>query len=278
MQQQPQLPDLGRLCLVSPTRAGGNSWARLGGKGGQRPAKLPHATHYLDSFERETFFSLIEKIPNPNRGNWRDTSLFKAFEALLGGWRGMYTPKPEAEIFVTIERFFDWYLAPLGVNAAAPSMDSMTAQDLKEYYVGTWTSALFELSKKEDYDEYAIRDKDEVDHLFATIVFMVKLHADRVPGWTQKAWDIDVQAMHRLFIGRTDDRQQLLASGTTFYDRCKLFEDTYLKPFNIYGEALQKYANRFGPEQLCQLFYDWTAVVDRYARTHHPDRSGANHL
>ena len=255
------LPDLGRLSLAS-TGVG------VGGGGGKRREKLPRATPFLNAPERETFFSMVEKASGRSLGNWRDTGLTKAFEALIGGWRGMYAPKPDTEIFTTIERFFEQYLAPLGVNASAPRMDRLTAFDLVHYYVNTWSNALWELSKKDDFDEYAIRDEEEVDHLFETIALMVQKHAEKVPGWNDKTWKEDVKAMRRLFIGRKDDRQQRFAAGTTFYDLCMRFENTYLKPFNIYGEALQKYSNRFGPEQLMQLFFDWTAATDRYVRVH----------
>ena len=261
-----QLPNLDRLCLAPPTGVRGP--ASGGGRGGQRSNKLPRATPFLNAVARETFFGLIERIPSNTRGNWRDTDLFKAFEALLGGWRGMYKPKPDTEIFTTIERFFELYLAQVGVNAAIPRMDRITPHDLVHYYVGTWTNSLWELSKKDEYDQYAIRNEAEVDHLFERIELMAETHAHKVPGWNQKAWKTDVQAMRRLFIGRTDDRAHRFASGTSYYDLCKRFEDTYLKPFKIYGEALQKYANRFGSEQLFQLFYDWTAAVDRYVRVH----------
>ena len=180
----------------------------------------------------------------------------------------MYKPKPEDEIFTTIERFFEQYLAPLGVNASAPRQDRTTAFDLVHYYVHTWSKALWDLSKKNDFDEYAIQNEDEVDHLFKTIALMVQKHADKVAGWNVKTWEEDVKAMRRLFIGRKDDRQQRFAKGTTFYDTCTRFEQTYLNPFNIYGEALQKYSNRFGPEQLIQLFFDWTAATDWYVRKH----------
>lgn len=252
------LPDLGRLCLA-PTGVGG---------GGKRREKLPRATPFLNAKERETFFSIIEKASGRSLGNWRDMGLTKAFEALIGGWRGMYAPKTNAEIHTVIERFFEQYLAPLGVNASAPRMDRTTAHDLVHYYVNTWSNALWELSKKDDYDEYAIRNEDEVDHLFKTIALMAQKHAHKVPGWNVKTWKEDVKAMRRLFIGRKDDRQQRFAKGTTFYDTCTRFEQTYLNPFNIYGEALQKYSNGFGPEQLMQLFFDWTAATDRYVHVH----------
>ena len=257
-----ELPNLGRLCLASTGVRG-----PAGGRGGGRSSDmLPRAEPFLYANQRETFYGLIERIPSDTRGNWRDTGLFKAFDQLLGGWRGKYQPKPDTEIFRTIERFYELYVAQVGVNAAVPLMNRISQDDLVNYYVATWTNALWELSKKEEYDEYAIRDEAEVDHLFEMIALMAEKHAYKAPGWNQKAWKTDVQAMRRLFIGRKDDRAQRFASGTSYYDLCKRFEDTYLKPFNIYGEALQKYANRFGAEQLMQLFHDWTGAVDRYVR------------
>ena len=252
------LPDLGRLSLA-PTG---------GGVGGNNRELLPRATPFLNAQERETFFSMVEKASGRSLGKWRDMGLTNDFEALIGGWRGMYAPKTDFKIFTTIERFFEQYLAPLGVNASAPRMDRTTAFDLVHYYVDTWSNALWELSKKNDFDEYAIQNEDKVDHLFKTIALMVQKHADKVPGWNVKTWKEDVKAMRRLFIGRKDDRQQRFAKGTTFYDTCTRFEQTYLNPFNIYGEALQKYSNGFGPEQLMQLFFDWTAATDRYVHVH----------